>query len=62
MAATTPAMVKSYDVALPNNPQGWTNRTTYVIAQDGRIVMSYSDLKPQDHITKSLAAVKALKS
>ena len=62
VAATTPAMVKGYDVALPNNPQGWTNRTTYVIAPDGHIAMAYSDLKPQDHISKSLAAVKSLKS
>ena len=61
VAATTPALVEAYDVALANNAKGWTNRTTFVIAQDGRIVLSYSDLKPQDHITKALAAVRALK-
>ena len=61
VAATTPAIVKGYDVALPNNASGWTNRTTYVIAKDGRVALAYSDLKPQDHITKSLAAVRALR-
>jgi len=51
----------AYDVALKGNPNGWTNRTTYVIGQDGKIVLTYSDLKPNDHIAKSLAAVRALK-
>ncbi len=61
VAATTPAMVKAYDVALPNNANGWTNRTTFVIAPSGKVVLTFSDLKPNDHITKSLAAVRALK-
>ena len=50
----------AYDVALKGNANGWTNRTTYVIGQDGKIVLTYSDLKPNDHISKSLAAVRAL--
>jgi len=36
-----------------------SDRTSYVIAPDGKIVMAYSALSPQGHVTKSLAAVKA---
>ena len=52
-------VIKAYDVALPL--VGMTNRTSYVIARDGRIVMVHSEMDWKDHVTKSLAAVKALK-
>ena len=56
------AQIKAdYDVALKGNPNGWTDRTTYVIDRKGKIVMAYSAMQPGDHITKSLAAVEALK-
>lgn len=51
-------VIKAYDVALP--AVGLSNRTSYVIARDGRIVMVHSDMDWKDHVTKSLAAVKAL--
>ena len=38
-----------------------TNRTSYVIARDGRIVMVHSDLDWKEHVAKTLAAVRALK-
>ena len=52
-------VIKAYDVALP--AVGLTNRTSYVIARDGRIVMVHSEMDWKDHVSKSLAAVKALK-
>ena len=52
-------VIKAYDVALP--VVGLTNRTSYVIASDGRIVMVHSEMDWKDHVAKSLAAVKALK-
>jgi len=52
-------VIKAYDVALP--AASMTNRTSYVIARDGRIVMVHSELDWKDHVAKSLAAVKALK-
>lgn len=63
VAIATPDVIKAYDVALSMNGKatGLTSRTTYVIGQDGRIAMAFSDLKPDEHITRSLAAVKALK-
>ena len=52
-------VIKAYDVALP--VVGMSNRTSYVIARDGRIVMVHSEMDWKDHVAKSLAAVKALK-
>jgi peroxiredoxin len=38
------------------------NRSLYVIAPDGKIVMSFTTQKPDEHITKTLEAVKAWKA
>ncbi|MGH6658514.1 MAG: peroxiredoxin [Sphingomicrobium sp.] len=59
VATATKPIIKAYDVALPL--VGMTNRTSYVIAQSGRIVMVHSDMDWSQHVTKTLAAVKALK-
>ena len=59
VATASPAIVKAYDVKLPL--VGITNRTSYVIAPDGRIVMVHSDLNWKDHVAKTLEAVRALK-
>jgi peroxiredoxin len=37
-----------------------SNRTSFVIASDRRIVMVHSDLGWKDHVAKTLAAVRAL--
>ena len=52
-------VIKAYDVAIP--VVGLSNRTSYVIAKDGRIVMVHSEMDWKDHVAKSLAAVQALK-
>jgi peroxiredoxin len=63
VSVATPKIVKEYHVALvkiagmgPNI----TNRTSYVIAQDGRISFVHSDLDWRDHVKLTLAAVQAL--
>ncbi len=38
------------------------NRTSYVIAPDGRILMSYSDRSPDEHVTRTLAALQTWKN
>lgn len=38
---------------------GHSDRTSYVIAPDGRILLAYSNLDPDDHVAKTLAALKA---
>jgi peroxiredoxin len=52
-------IAKEYDSLLPQKP-GWSNRTSYVIGQDGKIVHVYSELKPTEHVKETLTAVQAL--
>ncbi len=59
VATASRATIRAYDVAMPL--VGMSNRTSYVIARDGRIVMVHSELDWKDHVAKSLAAVRALK-
>ncbi|MBV9528276.1 peroxiredoxin [Sphingomonas sp.] len=61
VATATAETIKAYDVAFDKAP-GLTNRTSYVIGRDGRIVMVHSDLDWSQHVAKTLAAVRALKS
>ncbi|HUO22735.1 MAG TPA: peroxiredoxin [Caulobacteraceae bacterium] len=60
MAADTDLKIAtSYKATLALKP-GWSDRTSYVIAPSGKIVLDYSDLKPDDHVAKTLAAVQQL--
>ena len=59
VASASPATIKAYDVKLPM--VSMTNRTSYVIAKDGQIMMVHSDMSWKEHVAKSLAAVQALK-
>ena len=51
----------TYDATLAVRP-GWSSRTSYVIAPNGRIVHAYSDLKADNHVTETLTAVKTWKA
>jgi thioredoxin-dependent peroxiredoxin len=53
-------IAKEYDSILAQKPD-WSSRTSYVIAKNGDIVHVYSNLNPNDHVTETLNAVKALK-
>jgi peroxiredoxin Q/BCP len=53
------AIAKQYDTVLVKKPD-WSGRTSYVVAKDGKIVHVYDNLNPNDHVTETLAAVKAL--
>jgi thioredoxin-dependent peroxiredoxin len=48
-----------YDALLAEKP-GWSSRTSYVVASDGRIALAYSEPNPTQHVKQTLAAVKAL--
>ncbi len=52
-----PEVIKAYDVALALKP-GWTDRTSYVIAPDGKIIYAHSEMSPGGHITGTLDAIK----
>lgn len=58
VAIATPELIAAYDSALTQRP-GWSNRTSYVIAPNGDIVLSYANLSPEHHVDETLAAVKA---
>lgn len=71
VAVATPEIVRQYDVAL-KLPAGVpaaraaamanaTSRTSYVIAQDGRVTFVHSDMDYRDHVRLTLDAVKALR-
>jgi len=51
---------KSYDATLGFGPVVYSDRTSYVIAPDGKIVFSYRALDPTGHVSKTLAALAAL--
>jgi len=54
-------IMKSYDAVLKQNPL-YADRTSYVIAPDGKIIYSYTDLKPDLHVANTLAAVEQWKA
>jgi len=60
VATASPETIKAYDVVLKQKPE-LTDRTSYVIDRKGKIVMVHSDLDWKDHVSKTLAAVRALK-
>ena len=68
VASAGPKVVQGYDVALGRQiktPSGAminaTNRTSYVIARDGRIAYAHSELDASHHVANTLTAVRALK-
>lgn len=52
-------IIAAYDVAMGGS--GLANRTSYVIASDGRIAAVHSNADYRGHVEKTLAAVRALK-
>jgi thioredoxin-dependent peroxiredoxin len=57
VGSATPATIKAYDVVLPVKPD-LSDRTSYVIAPDGKIIYVHSALDPSGHVTGTMQAVK----
>ena len=51
-----------YDALLNVPGRTLSNRTSFVIAPDGKILLSYTDGDPDNHIRKALDAVKAYRA
>ena len=62
VAAANPALIKAYDVSMGIPFKPLTNRTSYVIAPNGKILMTYTDGNFAGHVSKTMDAVKAFKS
>lgn len=58
-ADTDQTVEKAYDAVLSKAPQ-YANRTSYVIAQDGTVFYSFTDLKPDEHVANTLDALQRL--
>jgi peroxiredoxin Q/BCP len=55
-ADTNRSIMKSYDATLPLLT--YSNRTSYVISPEGKIIYSYTDLAPDKHVENTIAAVR----
>jgi peroxiredoxin Q/BCP len=53
------SIMKSYDAVLAKKPE-YADRTSYVIAQDGTIFYSYTELDPANHVANTMSAVRKL--
>lgn len=51
------SIMRSYDAVLVGRPE-YANRTSYVIAPDGRVIYAYTDMSPERHVANTLAAVR----
>jgi peroxiredoxin Q/BCP len=60
-ADTDGSLAKLYASTLVFKP-GWSGRDSYVVGKDHKIALAYSDLKPDEHVTKTLEAVTKLKT
>ena len=62
VAAASADVVRGYDVSLGRKtPMGdLTTRTSYVIGRDGKVAFVHSDMNPAEHVSTTLAAVRAL--
>jgi thioredoxin-dependent peroxiredoxin len=56
-ADTDQTVMKEYDAVLTQAPQ-YANRTSYVIAPDGTVIYSYTNLDPTLHVQNTLDALK----
>jgi peroxiredoxin Q/BCP len=60
VASATPQMIADYDVKLATTTRA--NRTSYVIAPDGKVIFAYSAMDPAGHVEKTMDAVKVWKA
>lgn len=56
-ADTDQRVEKAYDAVLAKAPK-YANRTSYVIAPNGTVIYTYTNLDPSLHVTNTLAALK----
>jgi peroxiredoxin len=65
VGVASPAIIAAYDVHLkkPDGTRtGVSSRTSYVIGRDGKVKLVYSEMNPNEHVARTLAAVRALRA
>ncbi|HEV2442802.1 MAG TPA: peroxiredoxin [Steroidobacteraceae bacterium] len=50
-------IMKEYDAVLAQHP-AYANRTSYVIAPDGKVLYSYTNLDPAQHVANTMSVVR----
>jgi peroxiredoxin len=60
VVAADAKIITDYGVPLTQRP-GWSDRSSFVIDKNDKVVYAYSNLQPNDHITNTLKAVQDLK-
>lgn len=50
-------VIKAYDVVLPKHPE-YSNRTSFVIAPNHKIIFAYTNLEPDNHVALTMQAVQ----
>ena len=60
-ADTDQSITKAYDSVLTRKPE-YADRTSYVIAPDGKILLAYTNLKPDEHVALTMKAVSDWKA
>ena len=60
-ADPTGTVIKSYDAVLAIKPE-YANRTSYVIAPNGKVIYEYTSMDPSKHVENTMAALKAGKA
>jgi peroxiredoxin Q/BCP len=58
VAMASHSIIRDYDVRFSAQRANLTNRTSYVIAPNGRIIYAYSSLDWRNHVTNTLRAVR----
>ncbi|MEZ5938906.1 MAG: redoxin domain-containing protein [Hyphomonadaceae bacterium] len=61
IAAVDPATIKAFSVTL-GGKDGISDRTSYVIGQDGKIDLAYTAMSPDQHVSKTLETVREIKA
>ena len=54
-------VIALYGAALPGH-ETYANRTSYVVAPDGKIVYMYTDMNPEQHVANTLKAIQDWKT
>ena len=54
------SIMKSYDAVLTDHPK-YADRTSYVITPDGKILYTYTNMSPDEHVSNTLHALEEWK-
>ena len=54
-------IIKAYGAELPGH-ETYANRTSYVITPDGKVIYTYTDMHPDQHVANTLKAIQDWKS